>query len=70
MCDYSRRYYAMFKDRFKQQYIEKKAREALAPDIPINYYYNYYKHINKWNKEGKDISQEAQNLCHIEDLPD
>ena len=68
MGEYSRRYYEMYKDRFKLQYAEKKRREYEASGIPQDYYYTIYKNLNKWYSEGKDIKQEVKILYDNQDI--
>ena len=46
MTDYSRRYYLMYKERFKLNYLAKREINANTIPVPKDYYYNIYKTLN------------------------
>lgn len=46
MTDYSRRYYLMYKERFKLNYLAKREINANTLPVPQDYYYNSYKTLN------------------------
>ena len=48
--DYSRRYYLMYKDRFKMNYLEKSRLEATRQKVPEDYYINIYKDLIRFGR--------------------
>ena len=48
--DYSRRYYLMYKDRFKMNYLEKRRLEATRQEVPKDYYINTYKELVRFDR--------------------
>ena len=46
MTDYSRRYYLMYKERFRLNYLAKRAIIANTTPVPEDYYLEFYRTMN------------------------
>ena len=55
MIEYSRRYYLMYKDRFRLNYLDKRRLNDETQEVEKNYYYNYYKSLSSENLRFKRL---------------